>query len=216
MSFLGGRYVSEFDPAAAELPSEESLKYKLYTHDIGKLNACDIDENRYKILNFYDKEDDKTYKQLYCWKGIISGYPNPDCKVGTVCDPNSYSGARTRFCLTWDCPDPFLYVADDKGQPVVNERGGIVVFNKKADCAGSLINQLKCFTGGIRQSADHILDPNNRKALMIQMLTLSIMVTVGLIVILRIRGSKNKRIVKIRKSITPKFSKTRPLFPRTR
>ena len=124
--------------------------------------------------------------------------------------------ARTRFCLTWDCPDPFMYVADDKGQPVVNERGGIIVFNKKEDCGGGLINQLKCFTGGLRQSADNLLDPANRKQLMIHTIALSIFVTVSLIILLRFRGSKNKRIAKLRKSITPKFSKTTPLFPKRR
>ncbi len=216
MSFLSGHYVSEFDPSTDELPKPGSLKYKLYTHDIGKINVCDIDENRYRIENFYDSEEDKTYPQIYCWKGIISGYPNADCKIGTVCDPYSFSGARTRFCLTWGCHDPYLYVADDKGDVVVNERGGIVVFNKKEDCSGGLFNQGKCFVSGIRQSADHLLDPLNRRQLMIQMITVSIVGIIGLIVLLRFRGSKNKRLSGIRKSLSPRFSKTTPLFPKRR
>jgi len=209
---LNGHYISSFDPAIDELPDPGSLRYKLSTHDIGRLEVCDIDENRYRIENFYDEEEDKTYPQIYCWKGIIS--QNPDCKIGTVCDPYSFSGARTRFCLTWGGCDPFLYVADDKGQPIVNERGGIIVYTKKEDCVGGVMNQGKCFVNGLRQSADHILDPQNRRSLIIQMVTLSAIVTVSLIVLLRLRGSKNKKIEKLRKAVTPRFSKTKPLFPK--
>lgn len=209
MSFLNGHYVAKFDPTTGELPDPGSLRYKMYTHDIGSPSSCSINENRYKLEDFYDTEEDKTYKQIYCWKGIIR--QNPDCKIGTVCDPHSYSGARTRFCLTWGC-DPHLYVADDSGDPIVNERGGIIVYTKKEECAGSLINQSKCFVSGIRQSMDHILDPENRRALITQMAIISVIVTISLIVILRVRGSKHKKIVKFRKFIAPKFTKTKPLF----
>jgi hypothetical protein len=210
MSFLDGHYIPKFDPTTGKLPDPGSLKYKMFTHDIGTLNVCDLEENRYKIENFSDVEEGKVYPQIYCWKGIIS--KNPDCKIGTVCDPYSFSGARTRFCLTWGGCEPHLYVADDKGQPIVNERGGIIVYTKKADCEGGIINQAKCFVNGIRQSADYILDPENRRSLIIQMVTLSAIVTIGLIIILRVRGSKNKKIVKIRKMVTPRFAKTKPIF----
>ena len=206
--------MSNFDPTTGELPDPGSLRYKMYTHDIGSPSSCDIKENRYKLDNFYDAEEDKTYKQIYCWKGIIR--QNPDCKVGTVCDPHSYSGARTRFCLTWGCSDPHLYVADDSGDPIVNERGGIIVYTKKEDCVGGFLNQGNCFVSGIRQSLDHILDPENRRALITQMVILSVIVAVSLIVVLRVRGSKHRRIVKFRKFIKPKFSKTQPLFGRRR
>lgn len=210
---LKGHYIPAFDPTTGELPDPDSIRYKITTHDIGKLNVCDLEENRYSIKDFYDTDEDKAYEQIYCWKGIIK--QNPDCVVGTVCDPNSYSGARTRFCLTWGC-SPFKYVADDNGQPVMNERGGIIVYVKKQECSGGFVNQLNCFVNGIRQSADYILDPENRRSLIIQMVTLAVAVTVFLIAILRFRGSKNKRLVKLRKSITPKWSKTVPLFPKNR
>ena len=194
----------------SELPSPGSLRYKMYTHDISTASICDLDENRYKIDNFYDAEEQKTLDQIYCWKGILR--KNPDCKIGTVCDPHSFSGARTRFCLTWGC-DPFEYVADDKGQPIDNERGGIIVYNNKQDCKGSLINQLKCLTGGLRQSADHILDPENRRSLIIQIVTLAAIVTIGLIFLTKFKQTKNKRIRKFRSAIDPRFAKTKPLFP---
>lgn len=212
MSFLDGHYVPRFDPTTDELPDPNSLRWKMYTHDIGTLNVCDIHENRYKIPDFYDAEEDKTYDQIYCWKGIIS--QNPDCRIGTVCDPHSYSGARTRFCLTWGCPDPHLYVADDKGERIVNDRGGIIVFNQKEECKGGFINQLKCVTSGLRQSADNILDPENRRALITQMVIIAAIMVAFIIFMTRFRGSKNRRIAKIRDAIDPKFSKTKPLFPR--
>ena len=209
MSFLQGHYVSEQN--MRDLPDPESLEYKLYTHDIGKISPCDLKENRYTMENFYDTEDKKTYSQIYCWKGIIR--KNPDCVVGTVCDPYSFTNARTRFCLTWNCPDPHLYVADLSGEAVVNERGGVVVFNPKDKCKGGFLSQINCFVSGMRQSLDHVLDPANRKQLLIQVAIISVMVTIGLIAIIRFRRSKNKGLVKLRKSLTPKFSKTRPIFP---
>lgn len=213
MSFLEGRYISKQN--LADLPDPKSLEYRLHTHDIGRQSGpCNIHENRYTIDDFYDKEDNKTYKQIYCWKGIIKS--TPDCTIGTVCDPHSYTNARTRFCLTWGCKDPHLYVADLSGEPVVNERGGVVVFNQKEKCAGGFLNQVNCFIGGMRQSLDHVLDPANRRQLLIQMATISMIVTIGLIVILRLRGSKNKKIVRWRKSISPKFARTQPLFKRSR
>jgi hypothetical protein len=210
MSFLEGRFIS--DPDLEDLPDPETLEYRLYTHDVGKISPCDINENRYTLDNFYDKEDDKLYKQIYCWKGIIK--KTPDCTIGTVCDPHSYTNARTRFCLSWGCKDPHLFVADLSGEAVVNERGGVIVFNQKEKCVGGFLNQVNCFVGGMRQSLDHILDPANRKQLLIQTVILSVVVTISLIILLRFRGSKNKRIVKWRKAITPRFSKTQPLFKR--
>ena len=209
MSFLHGHYVPDFDPGE-ELPDPGSLRYRMYTHDIN--SNCNINENRYKIDNFHDTEENKDYASIYCWKGIIR--KNPDCKVGSVCDPNSYAGARSRFCLTWGCPDPMLYVADDKGQPIVNERGGIIVYNKKEDCRGSLVNQIKCVTGGLRQSANHLLDPNNRKQMLMQVIILASMVTIFAIFMTRFRRSKNKRITGIRKQLDPRFAKTKPIFPK--
>ena len=209
MSFLQGRYIPEQD--FEELPDPESLEYRLYTHDIGKpVGPCDLEENRYTMDNFFDEEENKLYKQIYCWKGIIR--KNPDCVIGTVCDPHSFTNARTRFCLTWNCPEPNLYVADLSGEDVMNERGGVVVFNQKDKCAGGFLNQVNCFIGGMRQSFDHILDPANRKQLMIQMTVLAILVTVSLIVIIRFRRSKNKRIMRLRRAFAPKFTRTRPLF----
>ena len=213
---LHGRYIPSFNPNTDELPDPNSLEHKLFTHDIGKIAVCDLKENRYRISDFYDVEEGKKYEQIYCWKGIISRTGGGDCKIGTVCDPNSYVGARTRFCLTWGCKDPFSYVADDQGQPVINERNGIVVYTKKSDCEGGFVNQLECFVNSLRQSADYILDPVNRRAFMIQMIVLAAIVTVGLITLIRFRRSKNKRLVKLRKSLTPKWSKTKPLFPKQR
>lgn len=215
MSFLSGRYVPKFDPSKEELPTKEEIDYYLYTHDIEQnVSPCDLDENRYSIDNFYDKEAGKTYKEIYCWKGII--HKKPNCMIGTVCDPNSYAGARTRFCLTWDCPQPHLYVGDKTGEPIVNERGGVVVFNLPSKCEGAFINKINCFIGGIRQSFDHMLDPANRKQLMIQMSVLAVVFIISMIVLLRMRKSKNPDIVRIRKAFTPKFTKTKPLFPMVR
>ena len=215
MSFLGGRYIPKFDPTKQKLPTKEELEYYLYTHDIQQnVKPCTIHENRYKIDDFYDKEDDKRYKQIYCWKGII--HNKPECTIGSVCDPNSYVGARTRFCLTWGCPQPNLYVGDATGESIVNERGGIVVFNHKEKCKGAFINQAQCFIGGIRQSMDHLLDPANRKELMIKVSILSVVFIISMIALLRLRKSKNRTLVHFRKTFALKLGKTQPLFPTVR
>ena len=211
MSFLGGRYIPKFDPATANLPTPKELEYYLYTHDIQQgISPCDLAENRYKIDNFDDQESGKHYDQIYCWKGIL--YKKPGCTIGTVCDPNSYAGARTRFCLTWGCPQAHLYVGDATGEPIVNERGGVVVFNQKDKCKGAFINQFNCFIGGIRQSLDNALDPANRKELLLRMSVLAIFFIIGMIALVRARRSKNPRLVKIRKFVAPPKYKVAPLF----
>jgi hypothetical protein len=216
LSFLHGRYIPKFDPSKAELPTEEELDYYLYTHNIEQVPTCGLEENRYTLDEFYDKEDDKVYDRIYCWKGIIKQKFGSDCTVGSVCDPNSYVGARTRFCLTWGCPDPHLYVGDATGESIVNERGGITVFNPKANCEGAFINKMNCFIAGIRQSFDHMLSPENRKAFIMQMTFLTIMFIVSMIALIKLRRSNNPKIRKIRKFIAPPKMKIVPLFPRTR
>lgn len=215
MSFLGGRYIPKFDPSKEKLPTKEELEYYLYTHDIQQnVSPCTLKENRYSIDNFYDKEDDKTYKEIYCWKGII--HQRPECTIGTVCDPNSYAGARSRFCLTWGCPEAFLYVGDAAGQAIVNERGGVVVFNQKEKCEGAFINKMNCFIGGIRQSMDNLLDPANRKELMLKMSILTVVFIVAMIGLLRLRQSKSRTLKHFRGAFALKFKKTQPIFPKYR
>lgn len=149
----------------ARIPTREEIEFYLQTHDLYRTTPCTLKENRSKIKN-----PEEPGKDLYCWKGIIR--QQPDCVVGSVCDPYSYTNARTRFCLTWGC-SPHLYVAnegtEDSGLTVLNERGGTVVYNSKKECEGAFISKINCFISGLRQSLDFALDPNNKKQLLIKL-----------------------------------------------
>jgi hypothetical protein len=153
-----------------ELSIDQLLQYYTQLHDIYTVPAgqpCTLSENRVKI----DDVDPSTggKQSVYCWKGII--YQKPQCEIGTICSPYSYSTARSAFCSIFKTCDPTVYVSNegtqDAGIPVKNERGGIIVYNPKNSCGGGITGWLNCVLSSVRQSADNLLDPANKMHLIL-------------------------------------------------
>lgn len=168
------------------------LRHYLYTHDLYTTSParCTLTENRFKTPF---TEPNGKQSSLYCWKGRIR--TEPDCAIGSVCDVFSYTNARSSFCRTWGCqPDLFVSNAGtiDAGTPVVNQRGGVVVYTPKKECEGGIAKQFNCMLSGIRQSFTNAFDPKNRGTLMKSVILLSVFVVVGVIVF-RKYGPKVKR-----------------------
>lgn len=175
------------------------LRHYLYTHDLSTASPkqCTLTENRFKTP-FVDPASGKT-TDLYCWKGRIR--TEPDCVIGSVCDPFSYTNARSSFCRTWGC-QPDLFVSNegtaDAGLPVVNQRGGVVVYTPKAQCEGGIAKQFNCMLSGIRQSFANAFDPKNRSRLLMSMMLLSAFVITGVILFRKFHHSKGgKRMMKL-------------------
>ena len=179
-----------------------AIDYYLQTHDLYTTDACTLKDNRFKINNFVDPEDNNKVKNLYCWKGII--YQQPECVIGTVCDPYSYTNARTRFCLTWGCEAHKLVSnegTEDAGLDVVNGRGGIVVYNQKDKCQGAMVNKLKCILDGMHQSVDNALDPEHKTRSVLTMVIALVVLIVGAVIFRTMIKDKTRK--GILKSILP-------------
>lgn len=173
------QYQVKYDPS--------NINYYLLTHDLytTSSNLCTLKENRFRTP--YKDANGQT-ASLYCWRGRIQ--TTPDCVIGSVCDPYSYTNARSSFCRTWGC-QPNLYVSNegtlDAGTPVINQRGGLVVYTPKTECEGGIARQFNCMLSGVRQSFANAVDPKNRKKLMMSVITLSAALVVGIILLRRYR-----------------------------
>ena len=114
---------------------------------------------------FGDNRFKDTATQYYCWRGITEIKPTSGTGMilAEACDPISYTDARTRFCLTFGCPDPFRYVRPPEGDATVvkNKRGGITVYNHKEECTGGA-GFLKCLAGGVKESMSQVVLPENK------------------------------------------------------
>lgn len=176
----------------AKIPTRAELDYYLQTHDLSTANPCTLKENRFKTPN-----PEEPGSELYCWRGIIHTHKDgkPDCVIGSVCDPYSFTNARTRFCLTWGC-DPHLYVANegtaDAGVTVINERGGTVVYTPKKECEGAFVNKFSCIMKGFRQSLDFALDPANKKQLLVRM-SMAFALLIVLLIVWRVSSKQYPR-----------------------
>jgi len=136
------------------IPKDELVNL-LKAHNMGILSGkCDPGENRFKDPKF----------GLYCWRGIARRKEELEagksCIIAEACSPQSFSDARTRFCLTFGCPDPFRYTdntlpGEVEQGAVANRRGGVLVFNNKEKCTG-LAGVLGCVGDGVKQSIDNV------------------------------------------------------------
>lgn len=124
----------------------------LYIHNIQYGNCNIMGDNRFRDPN-----------GLYCWRSRIQS--EPECIVGEICSPLSYSDARSRFCYTFGgsadprkpgdttCV-PNQYVGPLPGEDPFtgNIRGGIVTYE---DMCKGISGRLRCLGKGLSQSIHH-------------------------------------------------------------
>lgn len=142
-----------------EIPYEEQLLYAHNFHTVPK--DTKFGDNRFR--------DDTT--GYFCWRGIteIKDAANPNAWVlAEQCDPASYTAARTRFCLTFGCLQPFRYspfkpgdVPEGQGQEVPNRRGGIIVSNNVEECSKTGASFINCLMSGTKESIGHAVAPEH-------------------------------------------------------
>jgi hypothetical protein len=178
------------DEELANIAYEEQLLYAHNFHFVPK--DSDFGDNRFR--------DDIT--KYFCWRGITEiVYPGHEGEwlLAEQCDPASYTAARTRFCLTFGCLQPFRYSPfkpgeENEGDEVPNRRGGIIVANNIEECAkgGAGTGLIKCVTTGLKESISHSLEPDHKSKIILSGIALAITFLV-LVRIAKRRKSKRRR-----------------------
>lgn len=127
---------------------EDTLKNLMTARVLGKVPECARLENKYM-----------SPEGLYCWKGIVTQQYGKNCTLASVCDPTSFTGARSRFCATFqrysgkkrELCEIGKYVADPGDPSPTNNRGGIMTNVNSKEC-GQLAGWLGCILNGTKQS----------------------------------------------------------------
>jgi hypothetical protein len=170
----------------ANIPYEEQL---LYAHNFQFVP---------KDSKFGDNRFRDPTSGFYCWKGITEiVYPGHEGEwmLAEQCDPASYTAARTRFCLTFGCLQPYRYAGflpgDNPGMEVPNRRGGIVVANNVEECSKQgIAGFAKCLGDGVKESIGNTLAPENKMKLITSM---GALVVTFLVVVAIYKRRKKKR-----------------------
>lgn len=189
MSNMGADLLEQV--SAEELAEIEYEDQILYAHNFTQVaEDYDFGDNRFR----------DPYTNYFCWRGITELKPTTGTGkiLAETCDPASYTAARTRFCLTFGCLQPFRYAGFKPGEEangeVPNRRGGIIVANNIEECSigGTNIGFLSCLTNGVKESVSHSLQPDHKYKVVLSGIALALFFLV-LVRIIRRRKSKRHR-----------------------